>query len=786
MKLTRHARIILFAFLLPILGFSQQKTFTISGYIEDAASGEKLIAANVFDLNSLEGAVSNTYGFFSLTLPPDSVKLTASYIGYQALDVNFLLKKDTTITFRLPSSIELAEVEVVAEKLDRIEENTQMSRVVVPIEQIESTPALLGEVDVLKTLQLLPGIQGGGEGQNGIYVRGGSPDQNLILLDGVPVYNVSHLLGFFSVFNSDAIKNVTLTKGGFPARYGGRLSSIIEINMKEGNMQELHGEGAIGLIASRLTLEGPIKKDKTSFMISGRRTYADLLFKPLIKAQEAEGEDLKLRMYFYDLNAKINHKINDKHRLFLSAYSGADIFGARYKDSYNDGDYDATDGGIDWGNITAAARWNYMISNKLFANTTLTYSRFRFDFLADVEEVYNGEKESYSANYFSGIFDWAGKVDFDYIPNPKHYIRFGGGATHHTYEPGAFVFKAEFDDEKIDTTLGSTRTKAVEFQVYIEDDINLGALKMNLGVHASGFLVNGKFYNSVQPRIGLRYLLGNDWAIKASFSTMAQYINLLTNESLSLPTDLWVPSTARIKPQTSWQPAIGVAKTLWDEFEFSVEGYYKNMNNVISYKEGVSFLGLENDWQDKVTQGKGESYGAELFIQKKKGKTTGWLGYTLSWTNRTFKDINGGKTYPFKYDRRHDVELVVTHKISERIKLSGTWVYGTGNAITLPLYRYDTPVIYDAANGRFYTQELESIGDKNSFRMRSYHRLDLGIEFHKKKKRYERTWVIGAYNVYNRPNPYYVYDGRDNNGNRAFRQVSLFPVIPSVSYNFKF
>ncbi|MEO1263088.1 MAG: TonB-dependent receptor plug domain-containing protein [Bacteroidota bacterium] len=782
MKSTRHARALLLAFLLPVLCFSQQKTFTISGYIEDAASGEKLIAANVFDLNSLEGAVSNTYGFFSLTLPADSVKLTASYIGFQTLAANFYLQKDTTITFKLNSSIALAEVEVVAEKLERIEENTQMSRVSVPIEQIESMPALLGEVDVLKSLQLLPGIQGGGEGQNGIYVRGGSPDQNLILLDGVPVYNVSHLLGFFSVFNSDAIKNVTLTKGGFPARYGGRLSSIVEINMKEGNMQELHGEGSIGLIASRLTLEGPIVKDKTSFMISGRRTYADLLFKPVIQAQAEPDEDVKLRMYFYDLNAKINHKFNDKHRLFLSAYSGADVFGVRYTDNFNGGYY-KTDGGIDWGNITAAARWNYMISNKLFANTTVTHSRFRFDFLAGVEEKDGEEKDAYSARYFSGIYDWAAKVDFDYIPNPKHYIRFGTNVTHHTYEPGALVYNAEFDGEKLDTTLGSTNTNATEFAIYVEDDINLGALKMNIGVHASGFLVDGTFYNSVQPRFGMRYLLNNGWAIKASFSTMAQYINLLTNESLSLPTDLWVPSTKRIKPQTSWQPAIGIAKTLWKEYEFSVEGYYKNMNNVISYKEGVSFLGLENDWQDKVTQGKGESYGAEVFIQKKRGKTTGWLGYTLSWTNRQFDDINGGKKYPFKYDRRHDVELVVTHKVSEKIKLSGTWVYGTGNSITLPIYRYDIPVRY---NDGFYTQEVESIGDKNSFRMNSYHRLDLSVEFYKKKKRFERTWVIGAYNAYNRPNPYFIYDGRDDDGNRAFRQVSLFPIIPSVSYNFKF
>lgn len=773
-------------FLIPDLSFSQEK-FTISGYIEDASSGEKLIAANIFDHNSLEGAVTNTYGFFSLTLPAGDVKLSASYIGFQSINSNFKLTKDTTITFSMPTAMDLVEVEVTAEKIERIEEKSQMSQVEVPVETIERIPALLGEVDVLKTLQLLPGIQGGGEGQSGIYVRGGSPDQNLILLDGVPVYNVSHLLGFFSVFNSDAIKNVTLTKGGYPARYGGRLSSIIEINMKEGNMQEFHGEGSIGLIASRLTLEGPIKKGKTSFMVSGRRTYADLIFKPIINAQFEDGEDGKLKMYFYDLNAKINHKINDKHRLYFSTYSGADVFGIRYKETYSDGDFYTTDGGIDWGNITAAARWNWMINNKLFANTTLTYSQFKFDFLAGVEDQQDGELNSYSAKYTSGIYDWAGKIDFDYIPNPKHTIKFGGGATHHTYDPGAFAFEAQFDEERFDTLLGSNETKAVEFQLYMEDDISLGALKANIGVHASGFVVDGTFYHSIQPRIGLRYLLGNDWALKASFATMAQYINLLTNESLSLPTDLWVPSTARIKPQTSWQPAIGVAKTLWDEFEFSVEGYYKHMNNVISYKEGISFLGLENDWQDKVTQGDGESYGAELFLQKKRGRLTGWLGYTLSWTNRQFDEINSGKKYPFKYDRRHDLELVMSYELYEDVTVSATWVYGTGNSITLPIYHYDSPVVYDAQNGGFYTREIESIGDKNSFRMAAYHRLDLSLEFYKKKKNYERTWVVGVYNTYNRPNPYFIYDGYSSDGNqRAFRQVSLFPIIPSFAYKFKF
>ncbi len=776
----------LLIFLLFSFSLSSQNSYTISGYIEDAGSGEKLIAANVFDQKSLQGTVSNTYGFYSLTLPAGSVSLLVSYVGYQPVEYSFSLRNDTTITFRLQQAISLKEVEVVAKKVDRIETNTQMSRVDVPVKQIEKLPTLMGEVDVLKVLQLLPGVQAGGEGQNGIYIRGGSPDQNLILLDGVPVYNVSHLMGFFSVFNSDAIKTVTLTKGGFPARYGGRLSSIVEINMKEGHMQELHGEGSIGLIASRLTLEGPIKKGKTSFMVSGRRTYADLVFGPLIKASAADNEDVKLRMYFYDLNAKVNHKINDRHRIYLSTYSGKDIFGARYRENFDNGGHYLTDGGIDWGNITAAARWNFMINNKLFSNTTLTYSRFRFNFNALVEEKDNGETTSYSARYFSGIRDWSAKVDFDYLPNPQHYIRFGGGATQHAYDPGAFVFKARFDEENFDTILGSMQTKGIEMWLYGEDEITWGALKANLGLHASGFSVNGKFYTSVQPRIGLRYLLNNDIAIKASFATMTQYINLLTNESLSLPTDLWVPTTGRIKPQRSWQPAIGIATTLWKEYELSLEGYYKKMKNVVSYKEGVSFLGLENDWQDKVTQGDGESYGVEFFLQKKEGRTTGWLGYTLSWTWRQFDDINGGKRFPFKYDRRHDVSLVLSHELTDRITISGTWVYGTGNAITLPLYRYDTPVYYDPGSDAYYTRELEGVGEKNAFRMKPYHRLDLSIEFRKQKRRYERAWVFSVYNAYNRPNPYYVFDGTDENGDRAFRQTSLFPLIPSFSWNFKF
>ena len=779
--------LILFCSLLTTALFAQK--YTISGYISDQDNGEKLIAANILDQKSLAGTVTNTYGFFSLTLPKDSVVLSFSYIGFESKEIKLYLDKDIDLEIDLSSSVSLAVVEVVGEKLDKIEESSQMSRIEIPVEQIKKVPALLGEVDVLKTLQLLPGVQSGGEGQSGLYVRGGSPDQNLILLDGVPVYNVSHLLGFFSVFNADAIKNVTLTKGGVPARFGGRLSSVLEINMKEGNTESFHGEGSIGFISSKLTLEGPIRKDQSSFIVSARRTYVDIFARPIAKKQaEKNGNELIPTLYFYDLNAKLNHKINNKHRLYLSAYSGKDVFGIKSRDNFTDGNYTVLNGGTDWGNLTSAFRWNYMITNRLFANTTLTHSRYKFDFDTAFEDVFNSTSDKFSARYFSGIYDWAGKVDFDFIPNPNHYIKFGGSATNHSYEPGAFQFKFEIANEiPIDTTLGSQDAKSWEYSAYVEDDLQFGAFKANIGLHAAAFDVADKTYFSLQPRIGLRYLMSNDIALKASYTKMAQYINLLTNESLSLPTDLWVPSTARIRPQDSWQVAAGVATTIWQQYEFSIEGYYKKMQNVLSYKEGADFIGPDTDWQDKVTQGDGEAYGMELFLQKKKGKTTGWLGYTLSWNWRQFDEINSGKRYPFKYDRRHDLSLVVSHQFNNRISLTGAWIYGTGNSITLPLYRYTSPV-QSAYDGLYYN-DIENIGDKNAFRMDAYHRLDFNVELQSKKnadRNWESAWNFGVYNAYNRNNPYFITTGRNNEGQRTFRQISIFPIIPSVSYKFKF
>ncbi|HBK72407.1 MAG TPA: hypothetical protein DDZ39_12265 [Flavobacteriaceae bacterium] len=762
--------------------FAQQK-HTISGYIQDEKTAERLISATIFEINKNKGATSNNYGFYSLTLSEGEVDLFASFVGYQTTSLKFSLKKDTIINFNLNPSLSLDEVVIVAKKTPKIEERAQMSQISIPISSIEKIPTILGENDVLKTLQLLPGVQGGTEGMNGVYVRGGSPDQNLVILDGVPVYNVSHLLGFLSVFNTDAIKNVSLTKGGFPARFGGRLSSVIEINMKEGNKKEFHGEGAIGLLSSRLTIEGPIIKDKTSFMISGRRNYFDIIAKPIIKkAAKKNGNALDLSTYFYDLNAKVNHKFNQKHSIYLSAYLGSDVFKTDVKENdKNSEDFYRTTAGIDWGNLITALRWNYKINSKLFANTTLTYSKFNFDFEAGEEDLNEGEHNKFEAKYKSGIYDVAGKIDFDYIPNPDHHIRFGFGNTYHTYNPGALALKGDFDEEDFETLNNQKKEYSNEYFGYIEDELKFGKLKANIGLHASGFTIGNKTYSSLQPRLGLRYLVNKKWSLKASYASMAQYINLLTNESIGLPTDLWVPSTERIKPQTSWQAAFGVATTFKNDLEFSVEGYYKEMDNVISYKEGASFFNVEENWEDKITQGKGTAYGLEVLLQKKRGKTTGWIGYTLAWNNRQFNDINSGKEYPFKFDRRHDFELVAIHKFSDRIHLSGTWVYSTGNAISL------TEATYTSFDQNGYLEPISIIGEKNSYRMSSYHRLDLGLEFVKKTSWGERAWIFGVYNAYMRSNPFYVYLGENFDTNKKqYRQVSLIPLVPSVSYRFKF
>lgn len=774
-----------------------QNKFTISGYVEDAKTGEVLIGANVYDQNTLLGTATNTYGFFSLTLPEGPVAFTVSFVGYPAYVDSFYIRRDTQFTLPLASSFDLDVVEVNATQVSRIEEMTQMSTVSVPIEQIKQLPAFMGEVDVLKALQLLPGVQSGNEGTSGLFVRGGSPDQNLVLLDGVPVYNVSHLFGFFSVFNADALNSVQLIKGGFPARYGGRLSSVLEINMKEGNNKEWHGEGSIGIIASKLTVEGPLIKDKASILVSGRRTYIDLLAQPIIKAGFASGGSSgSAGYYFYDLNGKVNYKISDRDRLYFSAYMGDDRFYFRERIRYSEPGYESEErfgGELTWGNVTSVLRWNHQFNKKLFSNVTAYYSRYQFNTGVEdgIKETQNGitTEEFFGLRYFSGIDDWSGKIDFDWVPNADHYVRFGASGIYHTFKPGATQFEVEFGaGTALDTTIASGNTRAGEYRVYFEDDIKVNdRFKMNIGVHGSAFAVDNSWYYDIEPRLSMRYLLTDNLSVKASYVRMSQYIHLLTNSGVGLPTDLWVPATDRVPPQRSWQVAGGLAQTLADQFEVSLEGYYKVMNNVIEYRDGASYLGNANDWESQVASGRGWSYGAELFVQKKTGKTTGWLGYTLSWTNREFIALNFGEPFPYKYDRRHDLSIAVVHDLSDRWELSGTWVYGTGNAISLPLAQYRGTYLGDGNSpfSSFYGT-LSYYESRNGFRMRAYHRMDVGVTNKKTTKWGERRWNLSVYNAYSRLNPFFIYYGSDDFGNPAFRQVSLFPILPSISYSFSF
>jgi len=763
---------------------------TISGYVLDTETTESLIGATVFAKESSKGTVTNEYGFFSITLPEGVHTIEASYLGYNSNTQTYDLTENQSVELQLSSGAVIEEVVITAESsVKPVHQRTQMSQFTLPVEKLKSIPVILGEEDLMKSMQLLPGVKSGSEGTSGIFVRGGSEDQNLILLDGVPVYNPSHVLGLFSVFNADAIKSVTLTKGGHPARYGGRLSSVVDIRMKEGNLEEWHGAGSIGLISSKLSVSGPIVKDKVSILLSARRTYADLIINAFYP-QEGN-QDVKPALFFHDYNGKIQYKINDKHRIYLSGYAGRDKFGASFSDSTS-----VQKSLINWGNKISALRWNYEISSKLFANTTVTYSDYEIS-TENSEENFI-DTTLIASLYNSGITDLGAKIDFDYVPSTNHYIKFGASMVKHQYNPGI----NQNIQRKGETDGGNNRKvagiEAVETDVYIEDDIKFGKFNANIGVHGSAFAVENTTYTSLQPRLGLRYLAADNMSIKASYSTMTQFINLLTSEALSLPSDVWVPSTNRIAPQESWQAALGIGGAK-GQFEWEIEGYYKGLNNVLSYEEGTSLIDNDPDnWEDQITQGTGESYGMEVFLQKTKGKLTGWIGYTLSWSNRQFDDINNGEAFPFRYDRRHDISTVLSYAISDQIKLSANWVYNTGNAVTLPQYQYGAPIPGPGENTNVII--VQDGGEKNSFRMSPTHRLDWSISFTKKKKKYERTWIISFYNTYYRKNPFYldlesvpVFSetpdefGENFSGvTNVVREKSLIPIIPSFSYNIKF
>ena len=760
------------------------KKYTINGYIEDGSSGEKLPGANVYNELSYTGTSTNMYGYFSITLPEGNNKLVVSYVGYKRYEQDIKLNSDTTIHIKVSPVIEIEEVRIEG---TRSEFNTrsQLSVIKVSAKEVNKIPALLGETDVLKSLQLLPGVQSGMEGFSGLVVRGGGPDQNLIILDGVPVYNVNHLFGFFSVFNSNAIRDVSLYKSGFPARYGGRASSVIDINMKEGNNKEFHGEGSIGLISSRLTLEGPIGNENTSFMISGRRTYIDVLARPWLTKSE-DGITTSYGYYFYDLNMKINHRFSDKSRLFLSSYLGNDVF--RYTMDINDEDNEANGKyGLKWGNITTNLRWNYIINNKMFANTTLSYSKYRFllGYNGKTKEVEDNETEitKDSQEFLNGIYDVSGKVDFDYFPNPNHKVKFGAAYYYHTFIPSSYTRK---EDPGKDTSTRETIYGNEAF-LYLEDDIRIGTkVNVNAGLHGSFFKAKEQGYFHIQPRISANYSPWSNVAFKASYSKMVQYLQTNSYSSMSLPIDLWVPSTDSLVPVESHNFSLGLDYQYAKKYSIGVEGFYKTMDNVLTFKEGAF---PRPDFLSDIVQGKGWAYGFEFMIRKNTGKTTGWLSYTWSHSWRKFDGISFDKKYPYKYDRTHDISLVVIHQFNDRVDIGGTWVFGTGNNMSLSTEKYISNFTLEAYSYeevvKPYIQQYET---RNNYRMPNYHRMDIGVNFHKEKKKYTRTWSFGAYNVYNRKNPFWIHWDNLNQftDDTYLYQVSLFQIIPYFSYSVKF
>ena len=689
----------------------------------------------------------------------------------------------------MASNTVMKEVEVTAGRKNANVKNTEMGTITLSIARMKQLPVVFGEVDVLKSIQLLPGVQSAGDGNAGFYVRGGGPDQNLVLLDDAVVYNTGHLFGFFSVFNSDAIKDVTLVKGAPAANYGGRLSSVVDVSMKEGNNKEFHGSGGIGLIASRLTLEGPIKKEKGSFMIAARRTYIDVLLKPLVERLKNTG------YYFYDVNLKANYRINDKNRVYLSAYTGLDQF----KFESPNGNFKAK---IPWGNVTGTLRWNHQFNDKLFLNTTAVYNSYNFASSFDQGGTTGG---TFGVKISSGVKDYNIKSDLDYYSGFGHHFKGGVVYTNHTFVPnqvsgaadtiklepnnalvkyvheaGAYILD-DFDlSKRIKVNAGLRYTWFGQVGPYTAYDLDENGNKLDSTKFASGKLV--KAYGGLEPRLNVRYTLDENSSLKAGVAKTYQYLHLVSNNGSTLPTDVWAPSTYVVKPQNAWQYSAGYFRNFLDnKIEASVEVYYKEMKNQVQYREGYTPNSLQ-DPELSYVFGKGTAYGAEFFVNKTQGKFTGWVGYTLAWTNQEFKLLNNGKQFPAKYDRRHDISIVASYEASKKWTFSSVFIYGTGNAITLPTAYYFV--------GGTLAMDYSEV---NAYRMPAYHRLDISANYtpqHATKRRWQGSWSFSIYNVYNHKNPYFLYV--DNSGsassgiNLKVYEVYILPILPSVTYNFKF
>lgn len=768
----------LFFFIILCLSFAQAQTkFTISGYVKDVKTGEELIGAAVIIKElSGTGASANAYGFYSITIPEGNYTVTAQFIGYEPKSVTIDLNQNTKQDFILNEKVnQLGEVVVTAEKKDENITKTQMGVEKIDMKTIDKIPVLFGEKDVLKTIQLMPGVKPAGEGNSGFYVRGGGADQNLILLDEATVYNASHLLGFFSVFNSDAIKDITLYKGTQPSEFGGRLSSVLDIKMQDGNNKKFGLEGGIGLISSRLKLEGPIIKEKGSFTISGRRTYADLFLK-----LSSDSSINTAKLYFYDLNAKANYRINDKNRIFLSGYFGQDVlgFGGLF--------------GINWGNATGTLRWNHLFSDKLFSNTSLIFSNYDYSIKTDIA----GTK----GKIISRIQDYNLKQDFQYFSGSKSKFKFGFNSIYHKIIPGAITTES---DSSI-SELNLTQKNAWDNAAYISHEYKPSALiGIEYGFRLSSFSLLGpggfytyntygeltdtityksnefvKTYFNIEPRVAINYILNEKSSVKFSYGRNTQNLHLLSNSTSGNPTDLWIPSSNNVKPEIADQLSLGYFRNFKDNtYEFSTEIYYKYLQNQIDFKDGAE-LQFNESVESQLLFGTGRAYGVEIFLKKKYGKLNGWIGYTFSRTEKKIEGINNEEYYPAKQDRTHDISIVGIYELSKKWTLSATWIYYTGNAITFPSGKYEI-------NG----QVVNYFTERNGYRMPNYHRLDIGATWQRKKtEKFESSWNFSLYNVYGRENAYTITFQQDPNDSTKTQavQTTLFRWVPSITYNFKF
>ena len=752
--------------------------FTISGYVSDQSSGESLVAANVFIRDSVAlGTSSNGYGFYSLTLTPGEYVLVFSYLGYQTGEYPVSLTDNVRLNVSLNPGLEVEEIVITAQEEDQNVRSTEMGTIAIPTEPIKKIPAVFGEVDILKTIQLLPGVVSAGEGSAGFNVRGGGADQNLVLLDEAVVYNSGHMLGFFSVFNADAIKNTTLIKGSMPAEYGGRLSSVLDVQMKEGNNQNFQAQGGIGLISSRFTAEGPIQKDKSSFLVSGRRTYVLDLAQPFIRQTSFAGTNY----YFYDLNAKVNYLFSDKDRIYLSAYFGRDVL------NFNAGDRDFSFS-MPYGNGTATLRWNHLISQKMFFNLSFIFNDYDFTF--------SGSQEDFSFKLFSGVRDWNAKLDFDYFASNVHKFKWGVNYSYRKLTPNIIsASTAEVDFES-----GFAPKYGSDYAVYIQDEVKLSPkMTIHAGLRATRFdqigpytskidsseygrLEKVKSFYGIEPRLALNLRIDDVSSIKAGYSRTNQYVHLVSNSTSTLPTDVWVPSSEVVDPQLATQYAVGYFRNFRNNsIETSVEMYYKDLENQIDYSETYTD-NASVEVEDEFVFGKGTAYGAEFFIRKSEGRLNGWIGYTISKTERTFSDIEDGRTFPAGYDRTHDLSIVAQYQLNPKWSVSSAFVYSTGRAYT-PIRS-----VY------FIEQELNTrYGPRNSERLEPYHRLDLAFEFVPKpdsKRNFQSSWTFSVYNLYNRKNTFFTYtdyetDLEAGTASAKAYKVSLFPMIPSVTWNFR-